>query len=211
MITLASILQLPRRSTKSTSELNEKIMKKLYFVIAIVFLLSGCAGIRLVSDYDEVIDKGVTDFAEQFNTHIKNMGDLAGTPEGTYDVNLKAYNALESKLDVMIARASAVSESKGCKLEKKVFGRIQSMLKSDMPSEIRSDDTVQTGNAHGCNERLLLLVKKQLDFVKEIHRETDKCGANNLSCLRPATAKTALSIANQSINAVSVVETAKKQ
>lgn len=186
-------------------------MRKLSLVLMVVVLLGGCAGIRLVSDYDEVIDKGITEFAEQFNTHVKNMGDLAGTPDGTYEVNLKTYNALESKLDVMIARASAASESKGCKLEKKVFDRVQAALKNGMPAEMQSSDSAQTGNSHGCNERLLMLVKDQLNFVKRIHKETDTCGENKLSCLRPATSKIALSIANQSINAVSIVETAKKQ
>lgn len=186
-------------------------MKKLSLALAAVVFLGGCAGIKLVSDYDEVIDKGITEFAEQFNTHVKNMGDLAGTPDGTYDVNLKTYNALESKLDVMIARASAASEGTGCKLEKKVFDRVKNLLTNDMPAEMQSSDTTQTGNSNGCNERLLVLVKKQLSWVKEIHRDHDKCGEKNLTCLRPATSKTALSIANQSINAVSVVETAKKQ
>jgi len=57
----------------------------------------------------------------------------------------------------------------------------------------------------------LVLVKKQLSDIRKIHRDEDKCGEKELSCLRPATAKTALKIANQSINAVSIVETAKKQ
>lgn len=186
-------------------------MKKLSLILVTVLFLGGCAGIRLISDYDEVIDKGVTEFAEQFNTHVKNMGDLAGTPDGTYEANLKTYNALESKLDVMIARASSAAEGKGCKLEKKVFDRVKSLLKNNIPAEMQSSDTAQAGNSNGCNERLLVLVKDQLSSVKMIHRETDKCGEKNVTCLRPATAKTALSIANQSINAVSVVETAKKQ
>jgi hypothetical protein len=186
-------------------------MRKQSLVIAVIVLLGGCTGIRLVSNYDEVIDRGIIEFAEQFNTHVKNMGDLAGTPEGTYDGNLKTYNALESKLDVMIARASAVSESQSCTLEKKVYDRVQSLLKNSMPAEIQASDSTQTASAHGCNERLLMLVKKQLSLVKEIHKDADKCGTNNLSCLRPATSKTALSIANQSINAVSVVEAAKKR
>jgi len=101
-------------------------MKKLSIVLAIMLVLSGCSGIKLVSDYDEVIDKGITEFAEQFNTHVKNMGDLAGTEEGTYDANLRTYNALESKLDVLIARASSASEGKGCKLEKKIYDRVES-------------------------------------------------------------------------------------
>lgn len=186
-------------------------MKKLWLFLAAVISLGGCTEIKLVSDYDEVIDKGITEFAEQFNTHVKNMGDLAGTPDGTYDANLKIYNALESKLGVMIARASAAADGKGCRLEKKVFDRVKDLLHDDMPTEMQASDTNQLGNSNGCNERLLILVKKQLFLVKEIHRNTDKCGENSLSCLRPATSKIALSIANQSINAVSVVEMAKKQ
>lgn len=186
-------------------------MKKLSIVLVTALFLGGCAGFKLISDYDEVIDKGVTEFAEQFNTHVKNMGDLAGTADGTYDANLKTYNALESKLDVMIARTSSAAEGKGCKLEKKVFDRVQSLLKNNIPAEMQSSDIAQAGNSNGCNERLLVLVKDQLSSVKTIHRETDKCGEMNITCLRPATAKTALSIANQSINAVSIVETAKKQ
>lgn len=185
-------------------------MQKIFITIATVVFLSGCAGIKLVSDYDEVIDKGITEFAEQFNTHVKNMGDLAGTPEGTFDANLKTYNALDSKLDVMIARASSASEGKGCKMEKRIFDRVKSLLKNNMPAEMQSNN-IASGNSEGCNGRLLVLVKEQLSSVKEIHRDSDRCGEKNLSCLRPATSKTALSIANQSINAVSVVETAKKR
>lgn len=186
-------------------------MKKLSLVLATVILLAGCMGIRLVSDYDEVIDKGITEFAEQFNTHVKNMADLAGTRDGTYEANRQTYNALESKLDVMISRASSTSEGKGCKLEKKIFDRIKTLLKDNLPAEMQTSDNASAGDANGCNERLLVLVKKQLQLVEEIHRDADRCGAAQLSCLRPATAKTALSIANQSINAVSVVEMAKKQ
>lgn len=187
-------------------------MKKLSVVLVGILLLCGCTSIKLVSDYDEVIDKGITEFAEQLNTHVKNMGDLAGKPDGTYDSNLKTYNALDSKLDVMIARASAASEGKGCKLEKKIFKRVKLLLKDNIPVEINSSDTVSKGDSGGCNERLLVLVKNQLSSIEKIHKESDKCGdKQDISCLRPATAKTALSIANQSINAVSIVETAKKQ
>jgi hypothetical protein len=188
---------------------SEETMKKPSIALATVLFLGGCAGVKLISDYDEVIDKGITEFAEQFNTHLKNMGDLAGSPDGTFDANLRTYNSLESRLDVMIARASSASEGKGCNLEK-VFDRVQALLKNNTPAEIQSVDPDQGGNSNGCNERLLVLVKEQLSSVKAIHREIDKCGDKKITCLRPATAKTALSIANQSINAVSVVETAKK-
>ena len=49
-------------------------------------------------------------------------------------------------------------------------------------------------------------MKQQLGTIREIHAKTDKCGTPPVSCLRPATAATAVKIASQSINAVAVVE-----
>ena len=186
-------------------------MKKAALLLVILFCFSGCAGTQLISKYDEVIDRGIMEFAERFNTHVKNMGDLAGKPEGTYEANLTTYNGLESKLDVLVTRASTFSDGQGCALEKKVFDRVKSILKTDLPAGIQLATDGSSGTVDGCNERLLTLVKQQLVSIKTIHKETDKCGSGKLSCLRPATAKTALAIANQSINAVAVVETAKKQ
>lgn len=186
-------------------------MMKRFILLALVLFVSGCTGIKLVSDYDEVIDVGITEFAEQFNTHVKNMADFAGTPEGTYEDNVATYNALEAKLDVMIARASSASQGMGCKLEQEVFDRVEKLLQNDIPADMQSEETASTGNPSGCNERLLVLVKDQLLSVRKIHRELDKCGNPQVSCLRPATVASATKIVNQSINAVSVVENAKKQ
>jgi len=183
-------------------------MKAARTVAMAVFLL-GCA---VVSPYDEVIDKGIVEFAEQFNAFVKNMGDAGGKQEGTYEANTRAYNALEAKLDVLIARASTASDGKGCKVEKRIYERLGRILEDSIPPELKSDSTDSTGNADGCNARLLVLVRKQLDTVREIHRTSDKCSSasGQISCLRRATAATALKIANQSINAVSIVESAKK-
>jgi hypothetical protein len=200
---------MPKEAIEMTGRRLKTIMRQWGIPVLLAgFFLGGCTGIRLISDYDEVIDRGTIEFAEQFNTHVRNMGDLAGTQQGTFRNNRQTYNALESKLDVLIARASAASEGKGCKLENKVFDRISALFQNRIPAGMQPGDV---GNAEGCNARLLTLVKEQLLLVKTIHKETDKCGAQHLSCLRPATAKTALEIANQSINAVSIVEAAKKQ
>lgn len=187
------------------------MIRKLIFSFLTLAAITSCAEYKFVSDYDPVIDQGISQFAEEFNTHIKNMGDLAGTPDGTYEANLKTYNSLESKLDVMIARVSIASEGKACKLEQSAHDRIKDLMKDNMPAELASSDNAIAGNANGCNEKLLVLVKDQLSLVRQIHKTTDKCGDKNLSCLRPTTSGTALSIANQSINAVSVVEAAKKK
>lgn len=185
--------------------MNKKIMTLSFALIA-----AGCAPVKLISDYDPVIDKGVTEFAEQFNAHLKNMSDLSGTPDGTYDANLKTYNALDAKIDVLINRATAAADGKACKLEQKVFDKVQSLLKDNMPVVFQSGQASPQANASGCDEKLLVLVKQQLELVETIHKDTDKCGDKKLSCLRPATVKSAQAIANQSINAVAIVEAAKK-
>lgn len=172
-------------------------------------LLTACSSIKLVSAYDEVIDKGMMEFSEQLNTHIKNMAELGGKPEGSYDATFQVYNALESKLDVLIARSAVASEGSACKLEARVFQRISVILKNNAPAELKSDTSAGPASASACNERLLLLVKDQLSTIRTIHKLADKCGG--VSCIRPATAKDAMAIANQSITAAAVVEAAKKQ
>jgi hypothetical protein len=79
---------------------------------------------------------------------------------------------------------------------------------SKVPVALQQGTDATAASASSCNAHLLLLVKDQLSFIREIHKNSDKC--NEVSCLRPATAKDALAIANQSINAVSIVEAAKK-
>lgn len=185
-------------------------MARAFAAIAVVAaaLLTGCGTVRLVSNYDEVVDRGITEFSEQLNTHIKNMAELAGKREGTYDATFATYNALDSKLDVLIARASAASDGKACMLEAKTFQKVSEVLKDKAPAELQpgADATASTESA--CNARLLVLVKDQLASIREIHKTADKC--NGLSCIRPATARDAMAIANQSITAVAVVEAAKK-
>ena len=68
-------------------------MKRCLLLLSLLVMLAGCT-IRLVSAYDEMVDKGITELSEQLGGHIKNMKELGGKPEGTYDANFKTYNAL---------------------------------------------------------------------------------------------------------------------
>jgi len=181
-------------------------------LLAGALLLGGCPA-PLVSPYDEVIEKGVVEFYERLNVFVKDMGDAAGRPEGTYEANTKTYNALEARLDVLILRASSASQGSGCRLEARVYEKVARVLQNDMPADLKAQPKDGAGDANGCNARLLQLVRQQLGFIREIHAKTDKCAApsgQQVSCLRKATSETALKIANQSINAVSVVEAAKR-
>lgn len=185
-------------------------MRRLLFLVPILLFISACGTFRLVSDYDEVIDKGIGEFSEQLNAHMKNMAELGGKPEGTYDATLKTYNALDAKLDNLIARSENGSDRKGCKLQATVFSKVSGILKEKVPEDLQQGADATAATANACSTRLLDLVKQQLAIIREIHKTTDKCGPTQLSCIRPATAKDALLVATQSSNAVAIVETAKK-
>jgi hypothetical protein len=176
-------------------------------LLAAGLLLGGCA--PLVSPYDEAIDKGIVEFYDPFVYFMRDVAENAGKPEGTYEANLKRYNFLETKLDVLILRSSSRSLGTGCKLEAKVYEKVARLMQNNMPADMKPQGDA-AGDANGCNTRLLELVKQQLGFIREIHAKTDKCGTPPVSCLRPATAATAVKIASQSINAVAVVEAAKR-
>jgi len=181
---------------------------------ALAAFTSACT---LISPYDQVIDMGVVDVSGQLNAFVKDMAEAAGTPQGTYDANTKTYNAIDSKLDILIARADTASEGQGCKIEKKFYDKISKIMADQMPAELQGASQTASGSADACNSRLLRMVKDQVGDIRKIHSTTDKCrdrsrtDNSQISCLRPATAGTALKIAGQSINAVSVVEAAKRK
>lgn len=184
------------------------MLTERFRVLLLALLLGGCQA-PLVSPYDEAIDKGIVEFYDAFVYFMRDVPDNAGKPEGTYEANLKRYNFLETKLDVLILRASSRSLGTGCKLEAKVYEKVSKLMDSSLPADIKPQGDA-AGDANGCNTRLLELVKQQLGLIREIHAKTDKCGTPPVSCLRPATAATAVKIASQSINAVAVVEASKR-
>ena len=201
---------------KKTTQMGS-IMKRVSGALLFV-LITGCVAVDVVSPYDEVIDNGLQAYKESINTLAMNLSDSAGKKEGTFEENREKYNALEAKINLLIDRAAIQSSGKGCKLTTDVTAKVEKIMGDNMPLEAEQKDD---GDSYGCTERLLILVKQQLLLLQQIHKETDKCTAigirededaepSKISCLRPATSKTAMKITNQSINAAWVVETAKK-
>lgn len=187
------------------------LLRKLISCFLILAVFSGC-NVQLVGPYDEVIDNGLKEYKEEINTFIKNMGDLGGSDEGTFESNMDKYNELEAKIELLIDRANLQSTG-SCKMVTDITSKIQKIMGDNMPQELVSEKQRDNGNSFGCIEKLLILVKDQLIILKKIHKETDKCKddlGKEFSCIREATSKTALDITNQSINAAWVVETTKK-
>lgn len=185
------------------------------FLLSVLLLLAGCT-VRLVSPYDVVIDDGLRDYRQSINVFIKNMGDVAGTSAGTYEANRNTYNKLDTQISILVDRAK-YGGSPACSLTQQVTDRIVAAMDSSIPAELKAAPQTSGGDALGCMHRLLALIQEQLEIIRTIHSTTDKCknleipNGPDVSCIRPATAKTALDITNQSINAAAVVEIALRQ
>ena len=68
-------------------------------LLALMVMLAGC--VRLVSNYDETLDRQLTAYAEKSDKFLLRMGRLAGTPEGTYGQNAGYYDDARGDLSTM--------------------------------------------------------------------------------------------------------------
>jgi hypothetical protein len=92
-------------------------VKKIFFgrthelflcsVVFFAFIMNGCFSVKLVADYDEAVDKQVTEIFRNISTY---MQDLANTPQvsGTDSIaRATKYNSIQLDISTMKLRASA--------------------------------------------------------------------------------------------------------
>jgi hypothetical protein len=74
-------------------------------VLALVALLCACGPVRLVSAYDEIIDREATDLNTKIVSFVGRMVTLSGRPEGTYDANATFYDDVKGTVATLSLRA----------------------------------------------------------------------------------------------------------
>jgi len=74
-------------------------------VFALVALLCACGPVRLVSAYDEIIDREATDLNTKIVSFVGRMVTLSGRPEGTYDANATFYDDVKGTVATLSLRA----------------------------------------------------------------------------------------------------------
>jgi hypothetical protein len=199
-----------------------------FFRIILLFHIVASVGCRvqLVTPYDPVIENGIIEFKENINLFVKKMVIQGGTEAGEYENNRETYAELETSLDILIDRA-AIKSTGACQLATKQSEKLNDLLnnqieklKDKLPGASAQLDAMRTqinaqtissgeGNSYGCSERLLLLVKNQLMLLQDLHK-VPSCSSPPVSCLNQSEADQAIALINISINAVWVVEEAKK-
>ncbi len=81
------------------------------FFLLFILIVCGCS-IKLISDYDEVIDKSVTELQKKVETFLLKMEAASGTSEGEYINNKSFYNEAKVEMTAIRLRAEAISENK---------------------------------------------------------------------------------------------------
>jgi hypothetical protein len=76
---------------------------RLFF--AIILLISACGEIRLISDYDEIIDRKVSELHQKFALHFVQLERMVGTEDANYENFTTFYD--EVKVDVRVLRVRA--------------------------------------------------------------------------------------------------------
>jgi hypothetical protein len=80
-------------------------------LILLITLISGCS-VKLISDYDQLIDQYATQLQSEIETFLIKMERSAGTPEGSYAKNTGFYDGIQGTLTTLLIRAETTDDSK---------------------------------------------------------------------------------------------------
>jgi hypothetical protein len=75
--------------------------------IVVVTAALACGPVRLVSPYDEAIDRGASEIHTRLVAFVERMTAVAGKPEGTYAANTAFYADLKASVATLKLRAKA--------------------------------------------------------------------------------------------------------
>ena len=168
-------------------------------VLMLLVPLAGCS-VRLIQSYDDAIEKGVTDFYEEFLRFTMTVGRT----RGTYADNRDFYDSWQPKLTTLTARAVSANPSGRCPSTENYGGLfpqgVAAARSAATPSSVRIDST-PIGD---CTAQLLQLLEDQFDDFAKFHEAQGSLGL-------PPEARAPRELVLTSVRAVLYVELARKQ
>ncbi len=85
--------------------------KSLGYFCLLLVILQSCTSIRLISDYDEITDKKVTDLQESVSRYFVKLERTAGTEEGKYENYIATFDQIKVELNTLEVRTAAFSDN----------------------------------------------------------------------------------------------------
>ena len=168
-------------------------------VLMLLVPLTGCS-VRLIQPYDDAIEKGVTDFYEEF----LRFTTTTGRSRGTYADNRGFYDKWQPKLTTLTARAVLANPSGRCPSTETYGGLfpqgVAAARSAATPASVRIDST-PIGD---CTAQLLQLLEDQFDDFAQFHEAQGSLGL-------PPESRAPRELVLTSVRAVFYVELARKQ
>lgn len=155
--------------------------------------LAGCS-VRLVSSYDPVIDRGLTEYYQSMDAFLSEMQRLSasGDPAATFAQNVKFYEETGAKIDTLTMRARAAEPKATC-IGSDAVGSLTRKLIQLKPfaagvDSLNIDEIVgrlQSGGTGSCTVYILEAVRGNHDITAAIHQHNDKLTKPVVDIIRP--------------------------
>lgn len=78
----------------------------------ILLLIIGCSGlkVKLVGEYDDILDKSVHQIESKTTAHINNILNNQGSGDGSYEQSKQFYSEIKGEVQALIVRAEVIEE-----------------------------------------------------------------------------------------------------
>ena len=79
-------------------------------ILTLIFSV-GCTSIKLIADYDEIIDSSITEFQKNMETHLIKLERNIGTDDASHENNIDFYDEARVELSSIRVRAAAIPKN----------------------------------------------------------------------------------------------------
>lgn len=163
------------------------------YVLLLSILITGCA-VRLVSSYDPMIDKGLTEYYESMDVFLSEMqrASANSAAKATFSENVKFYEESGAKIDALVMRARAAEPRANC-IGSDVVTSLAGKLLQLKPFVAATEDLniedivtrLKSGEGGSCTVQILRVVRANHDLTAAIHKHNDKLTKQVVAIIEP--------------------------
>lgn len=162
-------------------------------VVLLSILIASCT-VQLVSSYDPVIDKGLTEYYESMDIFLSEMerASMSGTPKATFSENVRFYETSGAKIDVLLMRARAAEPKAKCIGSDAVSSLAGKLLQlrpfAEATEGLSVEEIVEglkSGEEGSCTVQILKVVRANHDLTAAIHKHNDKLTKPVVAIIKP--------------------------
>jgi hypothetical protein len=135
------------------------------FLILTMILSQSCTSIRLISEYDEITDKTVTEVQEKVSSYFVKLENSVGTKESSYKNYEEQFEQIKIDLNTLEVRAKAIDKNriviKQVEELKNMIANLEKLHKSFGENGYQSYDLIKP-NLNSFNIAFTAIIKLQL-------------------------------------------------